>query len=333
MNNAPMRPSEGGSAPRPSTLPADVSICLRAFGSEHHAREVGHCVCSILRELGRWLDLSRLDAVTVAHDYRQALLDLDRGVANGGELTPSDDNEVVGIAMTTSVLREGVAKSHMVLNAAYVEQVSDSSHKFFAAAIHTIAHECAHVEINHRFDAAFPGVVGQPSPTLGAHLRWRTILTCWDEYAATRLSAGFGEAASAGYETCFVRALAESKSQADACIVSFGKHGDVRRALEEVHEVYSNLLKLAAYQLGDMHGHGLTLTDLPRTAEALANHWFMPYYERLAHACELIMESYGTWSETSTFEVIGALLEDLMASGGLHLRDNPDGGLHVWFSR
>ncbi|RQP21860.1 BTB/POZ domain-containing protein [Piscinibacter terrae] len=316
------------------TAPEGYNICLRAFDSEERARSVGDTIAFVIREVSRVLDLSRLDGVTVAYDYAEALRDLDRGfTGNTGELKASD-NEVVGIAITTSVLRDGIAKSHIVLHAAYVEQLTDPKNEFFSAAIHTVAHECAHVEVNHRFDDAFPGMVGRERfPTLRAHLRWQTILSCWDEFAATLLSAGFGDPATRGYETNFLRALSESRQKADAHIVSFARHGNVRQALDAVHDVYSNLLKFAAYHLGNMRGCELTLADFPETTEALAKHWFAPYWKRLSDACERILANYGKWPSPSSFELIGELLEEVMAEGGVQLQDNPDGGLHVRFAQ
>ena len=107
--------------------------------------------------LGSVFDLSHLDGVTVAYDYTQALLDLDRGYTTSHPLTPSEGH-AIGVAMTPSVIRDGVIKSHVPLSAPYIAPIADGDHPHFQHALHLLAHECAHVEINHKFDAA--GIAG-----------------------------------------------------------------------------------------------------------------------------------------------------------------------------
>ena len=136
--------------------PDSFGISARAFDREDRAEELGSLVGTCVRELSRHFDLSRLDGVTVAYACAQALLDLDRGYQTTVRLTASDTH-VVGIAMTLSVIRDGTLKSHVVLNAAFLAPLEDSEHEHFAPALHTIAHECAHVEITHKLDSAFPG--------------------------------------------------------------------------------------------------------------------------------------------------------------------------------
>lgn len=69
--------------------------------------------------------------------------------------TPSEGH-AIGIAMSPSVLRDGALKSHILLNAHYVATIHDPEHENFDLALHTIAHECVHVEITTKFDTAFP---------------------------------------------------------------------------------------------------------------------------------------------------------------------------------
>jgi hypothetical protein len=85
--------------PRPATAPESISVSLGGFDTEEHARAFGNLLAMYVRELSRQIDLSALDGITVAFDYAQALLDLDRGYATTRKLTPSD-GLVYGVAMT-----------------------------------------------------------------------------------------------------------------------------------------------------------------------------------------------------------------------------------------
>lgn len=314
---------------RPTTAPDSFTISARAFDSEERAQQLGSLIGACIRELSRQFDLSRLDGVTVAYDYAQALLDLDRGYETNFRLTPSDTH-VVGIAMTPSVIREGTLKSHVLLNAAYMAPLEDFNHEHFGFVLHTISHECAHVEVTHKFDAAFPGFLlrtAHPDARIG--YRWQIILACWDEYAATMLSAGFGAEPTEGYEDTFLKSLQETRQQANDCIKAYRVHANIDRILGEVYVAYGDLMKFTAYHLGNLRGLGRDLSDMPRTVEALNGHWFAPYFTRLGEALEEIAKDYGKWTDKSSFEVVGDLADELLARGGIHYKSRPDGRLYI----
>jgi len=70
--------------------PENMSISLRCFYTEEHARAFGDLVATYVRSLSRYIDLTALDGITVAFGCAQALLDLDRGYDNKLKLTPSE---------------------------------------------------------------------------------------------------------------------------------------------------------------------------------------------------------------------------------------------------
>lgn len=311
------------------TVPESFPLSVRGFDSESHAMEFGQLLGAYVGEFSRYIDLSQLDGVTVAFDYSQALLDLDRGCASSQRLAPSA-GDTVGIAMTPSVIRAGQVKSHIVLNAGYVRSLENSDDEHYGFAVHTLAHECAHVEVTHRFNTSFPGVLLQRSyPDLQANFRWQTIFACWDEYAATLISAKYGTPNTVGYEDTFISALETTRSRVSDLIRAYRLHGDVVRILQEVYGAMGNVLKFSAYHLGNLAGLDITWTDMPRTTEALDGHWFRSYFLRLDEACRTIGSSYGRWVDESAFHVIGDLVDELVADAGLYVTKNVDGGLYV----
>ena len=316
-------------ATRPTTTPDSFVVSARAFDSEDRARQVGALIGTCVRELSRQLDLSRLDGVTVAYDYAQALLDLDRGYETTFRLTASDTH-VVGIAMTPSVIRDGTLKSHIVLNAAYIAPLEDFKHESFGFVLYTIAHECAHVEVTYKFDTAFPGVLlrtAHANARIG--YRWQTILACWDEYAATMLSAGFGTAPTENYEDTFLKCLRETRQQVNNHIMAYRIHRSIDQILGEIYVAYGNLMKFAAYHLGNLRGLGRNVSEMARTTEALEGHWFAPYFTRLENALKEIAKDYGKWTDKAAFESVGDLVDDLLAQGGIHYCRRPDGSLYI----
>jgi hypothetical protein len=300
------------------TAPAVIPIKLRCcFDTEKHAKEFSDLVGACVREMSRRIDLSTLDGITIAGDYNQALLDLDRGYETKHKLTPSEE-VAFGVAMTPAVLRDGKLKSHMLFRAEALLPLEDVNHSGFQTALHLLAHECAHVEVTHFFDAAFPNVLLRSSVTsLHAQARFDTTKACWDEFMVCAIAAPYGADPTTGYEETFIAALEEARPKANRLIRAFRIHQNVEQIMREVYGVYGDLMKFACYHLGNMAGRGLTVDDLPSTKSALGNHWFKPHFERLDAACKGIAEEYGRWPDRSRFEVIGDIVDDVVRERGL----------------
>lgn len=304
-------------AHRPTTAPASIPVCVRAFDSVERATNFANLLAEYARELSRWINLEHLDGLTVAHDYAQALLELDRGYETSHRLTPTDEH-AVGVAMTPVVIRDGTIKSHIVFNLAFIQPLEDPSSELFAQALHLLAHECAHVEATYVIDKAFPGTLLQKSITnLKENLRSKIITATWDEFAATWLSANIGANPIDGYEETFLTVLFSTRENANNAISAYRRHRDVGRVATEVFGIYGTLIKFAAYLLGTIHGQGLSKNDLPKTEEALQGHWFALHFDNLFQLLREISESYGQWADRQQFEAIGNIAEEIIAEGGL----------------
>lgn len=314
---------------RPITAPSQFPVAAQGFANLDHATRLATLAGEFVREISRNIDLSQLDGVTLAFDYQQALLNLDRGYESTHKLTPSD-HVVVGVAMTPSVLREGAVKSHIVLNANHIVPLENPDDEFFARAVHILAHECAHVEVTHRFNTAFPGVLLQRiAPNLLQAYRSQVISSCWDEYAATFLSAGYGEDQSSAYEDTFLQFLQETRDRANAFIVAYRSHENHGEVLGEVFGAYGALMKYASYHLGNLAGWGRTIADMPRTVSAMEGHWFAPYFNRLQSVLSALMDNHGKWADSTDFELLGDLAQEVVAFGGVEVTETDAGGCRI----
>ena len=313
----------------PQSAPDSIPISVQCFDDAERAEQFGHLVGTATRELSRHIDLSTLDGITVAANYEQALLDLDRGYKTTHELTPSEEH-AIGVAMTPAVVRDGKIKSHIVLNASYATHLENVEHEDFNQALHLLAHECAHVEVTQRFNTAFPGTLLQRAPQ-DAHdaIRWQIILACWDEYAVTWISAPFGRDPTDGYEEVFIGALDKIKAQANELIKAYRLHRDINKVLFEVYGAYGDLMKFAAYHLGNLRGRGLVWQERTQTTNALKGHWFALYFERLDEALQTIAKNYGEWEDQKCFEALGDLADELAVHGGVRVTHLSNGELYI----
>lgn len=261
------------------------------------------------------IDLTGLDGITFASDHHQALLDLDRGYDTDHKLTPSNGHGV-GIAMSPCVIRDNKLKSHIVIDAEMFFALIKN--KRSDMAINTVAHECAHVELNHLYEAAFPGTILRTKVNVLDHFRTDCMLACWNEFGACWRSASFGPSSQLSYEAAFLSALEETRSAANSAIMEYRSHANITIVMNKVCGLYGNLLKYSAYHLGNLHGHGIDWHTVPTTADALKDHWFLPFFERLDRACKAIAADLGNWTSSAPFDALRDIAEDLVADGGMY---------------
>lgn len=321
--------SEGEQALPPSTAP-NFSIQVMGFHDPDYGTRLGTVVGEWVRALSRHLNLSTLDGVTVAIDYDQALSDLDRGYETTHRLTATKSH-VVGIAMTPSVIREGNLKSHIVLNAAFMVPLLDELDlEAHNQAVHILAHECAHVDVTQAYDRRFPNVLLRQA--LGSTLdqcRWQVIFAVWDEYAVTSMTGAVGANQTDAYEETFLNDLATFDDRVNDLIRAYRLHGNIDQVLREVYGTCGNLLKFAAYHLGNLRSFDRDWRSCERTSAVLEGQWFALYLERLSECCQEIQRGYGAWESQDCFLVITNIAEALIERAGLFIEELPDGGLYV----
>lgn len=301
-----------------SKTPEKFGIQARGFADADSATQLGTIVGQIIRALGDKFDLSGLDGVTIAFDYAQALLDLDRGYETSHKLTATNSH-VVGVAMTPSVLRGDDLKSHIVVNANHVWPILDlDDAEGRAHAIHILAHECGHVEVTNMFDRCFPNVLLRPTNgTMLEKIQWQIIFAVWEEFAVTSIAAGFGASQTEAYENTFINDLAQADDRSEMLILNYREHGSIDQILGEIYGCYGNVLKFAAYHLGNLEGLGIRWQDCEKTTSTLKDHWFLPYFERLQTACLEIAKGYGEWENKASFTLISDIADDLVERAGL----------------
>jgi len=321
-NDAPDEP------PSP-TVPEPFRISIYDWAGEATAQQLTDYVGGFTYQISRYIDLSNLDGLTLGGDYPKALAELDRGYESTIVLTPSNDI-AVGIAMTPSVIRDGKRKSHIVLNANIAACLVNSEHEVFSFALHTLAHECAHVEVTAAFERCFPNVLLRSKrPDLQEQCRWGVILACWDEYAACRISAGFGEEPTKGYEEIFIEALGTTREKANAAIRAYRLHGEHSRIACEVYAEYGRLMKHTAYLLGDLDARGVLLAERPLSVAALNGHFFEPYLQRLSKALRDLFDGFGAWTDETLFAALGDIVDDLAHDGGVTMTKSKPGFVNI----
>ena len=322
--------SEEEIQPPAPTAPENISVTARAFEDTVTATRVAHSVAYAVRDISRYIDLSRLDGITVAYDYDVALAELDRGYQATRPLTRTADDRVLGVAMAPAVLRDGAVKGHLVFHAPFVLPIEDQTHEHFNQALYMIAHECAHIEDLKCMDERFPGTILQRQIQDYEEALFAPIIDAlWGEYAACRISGIFGGEQTTAYEECLIGALRAAREEADAAIRAYRLHADIDRVLEEAGNPLCEPLRFSAYLLGHLDGRQEDWDIVPQVRDRLAESEYATYVDRLATALRELWTTRHSWESPDVFAPLKEISRDVLAEGGLIVTRLPDGRAHV----
>jgi len=315
-------------SPPIATVPANLSLSACGFEDREYAISVLVKLHACIKFISETIDISNLDGVTVAFDYENALASLDRGIVSSYTLTPTKD-VVLGVAMTPSVLRDGKVKSHIFLNANFILGIMDEisgETDAFGEALHIIAHECAHVEVTSNFDKCFPQFILQKRhEEFLDNLRWQAIMTCWDEYAACRLTGVFAHNPTKMYLDVFVKILSETRAYCFKRISDYRVHKNVDEVVTLVFEKIIALMKYASYFLGASMAQDNPETYPSMLIEEPEFSWFEPFYYSLIDAQQSLWDQAGRWNDQKLFDRLGDVLESVATSIGIDACRNPVG--------
>ena len=302
------------------TIPSNLQFSARGFADEDYAKEAMYKLHSVLSVISQSIDITNLDGVTVAFDNDEALAELDRGYETTYTLTATK-GAAIGVAMAPTVIRNGMIKTHLVLNANYALSILEEpgeETEYFLQSLHLVAHECAHVEVTAAFDSSFPRFLLQKTHSnLLDNMRWQVILATWDEYAVCRIVGTIGYDPVDGYLETLVKVLGDTRVQCYEIIKAYRTHGDVGQVVAEVYGKLGNLLKFSSYFLGAVAAHETPETHPTVLTKEAEFGWFFPFYERLIAAHEVLWSEFGKWKDMDTFGTIADVLEDMAESIGV----------------
>lgn len=312
------------------TVSQGLPITSFGFSDRDSASRFAFILGDAVAFISRVIDLERLDGITVAFDYGQALANLDRGYIPSVPLTYTQTNELVGVAMTLPVLRDGCVKSHMVFNALYILPLENPESENFNLALSLVAHECGHVAELKYYDQAFPGII----PQRHIHDQVDAILeqvqtSCWGEYVACRSSAIFGRDQTQIYAQNFTSVLSLARPRANDAIRAYRRHADIRRLLVEAGGPLWEPLRTASYLLGHLDGLNATIDEVPSARDQLAANPYNVFVTRLHDALRLLWSRRRVWESLAEFDSLKQIGRDVLAAGGLILHRLPDGRAYV----
>jgi len=310
-------PKGGGRLP----LPDRCSLDLSCFDEPEVQDALAIAIEEILYVVTfSGIELQALDGVTVTGDCRAAacaLQDLPRGQV---PLEMSPQPEVMEMARTAAVRREGDMRFHIVLRRGLALSTLSPEPEMQRLALGCIAHEAAHVDHESHLYRMFPDSYGKPLEC-GNRSRqtYLKAMDVWSEYAACRSSATFRPEAVEEFEGILCRAIEDSFTAAQEQIRAHREGRGAGDVFRELQQIFGDIFICAGYLLGHVHGVERNLKD--RTArldevfqENPVVQDLITRLERILH--ELWLQEF-VWESIEVFAPIYDLICEMMAQCGL----------------
>jgi hypothetical protein len=319
-----------------STVREDLPLTVNGnFQSEVDAQQLLHTVFGLARFFGTVFDLTGLDGITIADDYVAALAGLDRGYPGMKAAKPTSDEFGTGFAMAVPVLRNGEHKSHVVLNSALVRPLVDPANESYGFAVHTLAHELAHVHDHMLRSKAMPNYYGGQTWDLRDGVLGQFAMAAWDEYAASRLSAGWGIPDYCSvHEESLVSMLGSLLARSDAAKRAFAQEKQVERTMTELRNVFETFFVRSSYLIGHIDGLEKIVDDeAPKLTAALSETtWLNALWIRYLVILRSLFERMNAWEGVQEYQPLKDLGEELLLRGGMGFVKLPTGGYFVGFN-
>jgi hypothetical protein len=313
----------------PTTAPASFNACVKGFTNQEAGQQLGLEVGRVIQVVGSFMDLSTLDGITIAVDYDQALLELDRGLEGLRPLSRSDSEEMQGVAMLPAVIRDGEVRTHLIFNASMVAALiaDEATPEDRASSIAIIAHECAHVQITAEKERSVPDArFGTRIEGYERSVMFQFAEVAWDEYAACRISAPFAPNQNESHAEVVIGSAVEARGRANAAVQQFRRHGDIDRLVAEAGPPLFQPMKAAAYLLGGMDAVEAAWSDYPEVRQALETNEFADLVDSMRSELRNLWDTRDQWDPSlDIFEPLLDIAREVFRSGGLHFRTLEDG--------
>lgn len=311
----------------PPSLPEGFRVTIREWqnANEAEARAFGEHVWALTELLSRTLDLSRLEAVILTWNYRDAVTGVDRGGLPSAAPTANEYGE--GGAMSLHVLRDGEVWNVVVLGTSLARHIFDPNSPEHGLATHVFVHELTHVHDLRVLTRTYPGGIGAMQPRDGREAELLPILSaCQSEYTAQRLSAHLAPEQGFALLDMLEAALRDIDQQIWTARLRYPLHRRMDVYWSEIEPRLRFLFQTIGYALGH--------TDWAATFADEHTELAMRYRARLEElgrlpsgwlidACRPAVQPFfliQAWTGMEIYDPLLAVLEEFLSRHGMYTR-------------
>lgn len=299
------------------------------ISSRETADKITECLKYIIGKFSEKYHIDRLDGVTFASDYEQALIDLDRGFDTNYKPEPTKTDYGVGVSMTLCIKRDGIIKWRIIAQDWIGHDLISEDDQDRSQAAGIIWGMLANVASGQLFDDAFPAVMLNPLPDEYENIIYGYANNVFDTYFSSRLSAIFYLEETENLADMLVMALRQASELIPASRYSYRYHGDLDKFFGSAVNTVREILILSARVLGVVDGRDEKIPHSHQLNKILEEHELVGWFELFHADVRHIFDNTGNWSSFDQFLILNRHLERLLWSFGIIPERNDSGGLYV----
>lgn len=305
---------------KPPTGEVSYQLSFLGCASDAQAREIGKITQSVINALATQLPLNRLDVITFAANYPEALASIDRGIPGVGPPTTIDPHVAIGIAQTVNVVRDGLIKCRVVVNGEIGHALVGDDDQLAEWALSVLVRQLDLVAITELIDAAMPGVLLRPIEDPLQSWLHPMIGAAAEGYMAAHMSAGFGNVDQTieDYRKVLTQTLESALSTIPAERLAYRYHGNLDRLLNPSVPMIRDTLTFAANLLGYCAALDVDpVVPSSELDEILQRAGLVAWLKRYQWDLETIRLRLGKWQSFDEFTAVGIHAERLMWQFGM----------------
>jgi hypothetical protein len=247
------------------------------------------------------LDLTTLEAITIAEDLDSALARFDPGpVTNSRSLTRTTGaNE--GFGMTVVCLRAGAVRSHIFLSDKALAPLMGGDYQRQTTAKYLLAHEACHAHDTTIRAKALGIHVASPAPdALTPGYIWALMDVAWDEYVACRLSAHYCPTMRGVMHEMLRDTVIRFKAELRHMISECKKAGTSAPSTGLALTALYGIIKYSAYVQGHDDAIGAQERD-PELEAGLGSAGLSHFFEQLHETLREMWSRYPDWQSAEVY--------------------------------
>jgi hypothetical protein len=317
------------SAEHHEVTPPKYSIHFLSCADQPTAEKIGAMVNVVTEGLAQVMPLDRLDGVTFAGDYAAALRNLDRGFQASAPLQPTNEDYGVGVAMAPLVMRDGVLKTHIVMQGGIGHSLISEDEQSWRLALHLIVGQLAYAASAQILDESLPGILLKKFDDRYDGFLYDAIHSAWTGYFSLRASASFYPEAGLAQQELLLAVLKRAQTDIPAARLDYRFHGDMGVLLNIVMPRIADILRFSGSLLGHLDGLGQPVLDDQVLATALhgagLRDWFVLFDSELSQ----LWDRRRKWTSFDEFLTLNRHVERLLWSFGLFSWRADDGQIQI----
>lgn len=319
--------TEAGEPTNTDPPPLQYEISFAGCADQENAERIAAIVKHYITKLSAVMPLARLDGITFAGDYATAVRAIDRGVPGIPPIEPTSADGA-GVARTIAVLRDGVVRGRVVMDAGIGYALLGDEASTGVWADYVVVYELALVSMIEVVDKTLPNNLLRPIGNHHEGWLFACVNSALDSYVAADFSANFGNADEIAehYRDRLVATLDRADTEVPKARRAYRQHADLEHLLKIAIPATRAILACAADFLGHCDALGRPpIAPTGPLASALERHGLTRWLPVFQADLRKLRQRLGQWESFDEFLRFNRHVERVLWHFGIFPWQTPEG--------